>query len=87
MKWKISAVTTDITESTTLTAEQKYGGWLAINQGTASATVMGYELQPGEGLDFRDIVPPGSWWDSAIQIRINPGAIVRVTRLQYMQVA
>lgn len=87
MKWKISTVTTDITESTTLTSEQKYGGWFAINQGTASATVMGYELQPGEGLDFRDIVPPGSWWDSAIQIRINPGAIVRVTRLQYMQVA
>lgn len=63
--------------------ENDYGGWFAVNQGTSAANVLGYTLQPGEGLDMRDAVPAGSTWDKPIKIIINPGSVVRLTRLQY----
>lgn len=82
-KYRVSATTLDITSSTTLSPERKYGAWFCVNIGTAAASVMGYELQPSEGLDFLNAVPAGSTWDTPIQIFINAGAKVRFTRLQY----
>lgn len=81
-RYSITERTVNITASTTLMPESKYGGWLAVNQGTAAAKVLGYELQPGEGLDMRDSIPVGSVYNSPINIEINPGAVVRITRLQ-----
>ena len=85
-RYKVSQQTVDVTSDTTLKQEEKYGGWFAVNQGTTIATVMGYELQPGEGLDMRDACPIGCVWDSAIQIRPGAGGKVRVTRLQAREI-
>ena len=65
--------------------ENGYGGWFAVNQGTSAASVLGYVLQPGEGLDMRKAVPAGSTWDKPIKVVINPGGSVRMTRLQYKE--
>ena len=81
-KYKVSARVLDITESTTIMPEN-YGAWMAINQGTGTAYVLGYELQPGEGISFFDAVPAGSIWDAPIKIICSAGAVVRLTRLQY----
>ena len=86
MNYKITATVETITNSTTLTQDKKYGGWMAVNQGTNTATVMGYELQPGEGISMIEAVPPGSIWDIPIRIVCQPGAAVRVTRLQAMPI-
>ena len=83
MDYKVSATIQEITQNTTIRAERKYGAWMCVNTGTGSATVMGYELQPGEGLDFLNAVPAGSSWDSPIAIILNAGAKIRLTRLQY----
>ena len=81
-KYTVSAQTKDITLSTTIMPEKKYGAWFCVNTGTAVAKVMGYPLQPSEGLDFLNAVPAGSSWDTPIQIEISTGAVVRITRLQ-----
>ena len=81
-KYTVSAQTKDISASTTIMPEKKYGAWFCVNTGTAVAKVMGYPLQPSEGLDFLNAVPAGSSWDTPIQIEINTGAVVRITRLQ-----
>lgn len=80
---KISARTESFSTSTTITPQDGYGAWMCVNVGTAAATVMGFPLQPGEGLDLTKAVPAGVKWDTNIQIEITPGAIVRVMRLQY----
>lgn len=85
-KFNIVERTVNITESTTLMPEKKYGGWFAANQGTAAAKVIGYEIQPGEGLDMRDSVPVGCTYGSPITIEIQPGAVVRITRLQALPI-
>lgn len=85
-KYKVSATTQDITENTTLRPEEKYGAWMCVNIGTAIANVMGYELMPGEGLDFLKAVPFDGYWDTPIQIILNAGAKVRITRLQTVPV-
>ena len=84
MRYKITPVFQDITENITIMAEDKYGGWIAVNTGSGSAmaTVLGYPLMPGEKLDYRDVVRPGDIWDAPIQITVNPGAKIRLTRLQ-----
>lgn len=81
-RYRVSAVTTDVSKDTTFNPEDKYGGWFAINQGAVDAYVMGYKLQPGEGLDMRDACPVGCIWDTAIQVRPGVGGLVRITRLQ-----
>ena len=81
-KYTISASTQDVAVSTTIMPEKKYGGWMCVNTGTAAATVMGYTLQPGEGLDFLTAVPAGSSWATPIKIIINAGAVIRLTRMQ-----
>ena len=78
--------TLDITETMTISPEEGYGGWFAINQGANVAYVNGYELQPGEGLDMRDAVPAGCKWGKNIKVIVNPGGVVRITRLQYKAV-
>ena len=85
-KYKVSARTLDISASTTIMPENNFGAWLAVNTGTAAASVLGFPLQPGEGLDMTTAVPAGSVWDSPIPIIINTGAVVRITRLQYKEI-
>lgn len=85
MRYRVSSQTIDITASTTLNPDQRYGAWMAVNQGSSPATVMGYELLPGEGLDMLNAVPAGSTWDTPIQIRVQGGGLVRITRLQYTE--
>lgn len=82
MRYKITPVFQDIKENITVMPEPKYGGWMAVNTGTATATVLGYPLAPGESIDYRDIVRPGDIWDAPIQITITSGAVIRLTRLQ-----
>lgn len=82
MRYKITPVIVDITENTTVSPEDKYGGWLAVNIGTADATVLGYPLAPGESLDYRHVLQPGDVWDSSITITVESGARIRLTRLQ-----
>lgn len=80
---KVNARAEDFSASTTIMPQNEYGAWMCVNVGTAAAKVMGFELQPGEGLDLTKAVPAGCKWDSPIQIEITPGAVVRVMRLQY----
>lgn len=84
-KFKVSSTTITITKSTTLNPERHYAGWMCVNQGTGAATVMGYRLQPGEGLNFLDTVKPGGYWDTSIAIICDAGAQVVFSRLQYME--
>lgn len=80
--YKVSARTIEITANTKIMPENDFGGWMAVNTGTATASVMGYELNPGEGLNFLDAIPLGSIWETPIEVRVSAGASVRLTRLQ-----
>ena len=84
MSYNINTTSVDIVTSTTLMPENNYGAWLVINTGTAVATVLGYDLQPGEGLSSELIchLEPGDIWKSPIQIILSAGAKVRITRSQ-----
>lgn len=86
MRYRITERTVNITESTTLMPEDKFGGWFAVNQGANTAYVMGYELQPGEGIDMRDSVPTGSIYGQPIPIIVQGGGVVRITRLQATEI-
>lgn len=79
--YNVTAKTQDILQNTTIRPD-KSGGWLAINTGTNTATVNGYPLAPGEGLDFTKLAPEVRW-NSDIIITLETGAKVRLTRLQY----
>lgn len=79
--YNVTAKTQDILQNTTIRPD-KSGGWLAINTGTNTATVNGYPLAPGEGLDFTKLAPEVRW-NSDITITLETGAKVRLTRLQY----
>lgn len=61
---------------------ERYGGWLAMNIGTANVEVDGFVLQPGQILDFSHL---GSSviWNSPITIVCQTGGSVRITRLIY----
>lgn len=61
--------------------DDKYGGWKAINIGTAPVEVYGVHLQPGEGLDYMSSMQPGDLWQEPIDIVIQPGGAVRLLRL------
>lgn len=84
-KYIVSAQTKDYSASTTVMPERNYGAWMCVNTGTGVAKVMGYELQPSEGLNFLDAVPAGVAWDSPITIELAAGAVVRLTRLQFKE--
>ena len=70
-----------ITTNTRLN-DTKYGGWLAINIGTAEVSVYGVPLQPGEGLSSESIahLNPGDLWQEPIDITVNTGGAVRFIR-------
>lgn len=82
MKYKVTTDTQEITTNTTVRADGSFGGWLAVNTGTANATVDGYPLAPGEGLDMTHLHPTVIW-GSNISIVLTSGAKVRLTRLMY----
>lgn len=82
--YKLNAKSQDILSNTTL-MPQNFGGWLCVNTGTANATVDGYTLAPGEGLDFTNI-PAEVVWNTPIQIVLASGAKVRITRFLYSEV-
>ena len=84
MKYKVTTNTIDITENTTIRPDKRFGGWLAVNTGTADATVDGYPLSPGDGLDMTHIRPE-IVWGSAIAIVLQSGAKIRFTRLIYSE--
>lgn len=80
--YKATAQIKDYTTSESVDAT-KFGGWLAVNTGTAEVSVNGYPLQPGDGLDFTHLHPEVVW-GSPIQLQItNPGGRVRLTMLRY----
>lgn len=84
MKYKVSTESRDILKNETL-RPGKYGGWMAVNTGTADATVDGYPLAPGEGLDLTHLAPEVIW-DTPIQVVLLSGAKVRITRFIYKEV-
>lgn len=83
--WKAASKVIDYTESTSVVPDG-FGGWMAVNTGTAAAEVNGYSLQPGEGLDFTNLHPEVEW-NSPIKIVLqNTGAKIRMTQIKYKQV-
>lgn len=84
--YKVTTKTQDIITSQTI-APDTSGGWLAINIGAESAIVNGYELMPGQGLDFTHLSPEVVW-NSEISIQISSIATskVRLTRLYYTKI-
>ena len=70
-----------ITTNTRLN-DTRYGGWLAINIGTANAKVYGVTLQPGEGLSSESIchLNPGDTWQEPIDIECAAPAAIRMLR-------
>lgn len=59
---------------------------MAVNTGTAVAIVDGYELQPGDSIDYTTLRPEVIW-DSPIMIDLsNTGSKIRITRLRYKEV-
>lgn len=70
-----------IAENTRLTDKQ-YSSWLAVNVGTAAATIYGFELQPGEGLSSQQIIQttPADKWEEPIDITVQPGGAIRLSR-------
>ena len=81
-RYRVIDKVTNITESTVIMPERGFGGWLAANEGTADAKVLGFTLAPGEGFNNLDSVPVGSIYDSPIEIIITPGAVIRLLRRQ-----
>lgn len=84
MGYKVSTNTQNYAENTTIRPDN-FGGWLAVNIGSANVSVDGYPLAPGEGLDMTHLAPDVRW-DKPIQIVITAtGGMVRMTRLIYKQ--
>ena len=79
---KVQAVAQTYTESAVLTPDN-FGGWMCVNIGSAAATVMGYPLAPGEGLDFLRVGE--NRWISNITMDIPAGAAIRITRLRFSE--
>ena len=72
--------------SNTTVRPGKFGGWYAMNIGTANAKVNGYPIPPMCGLDFTHLHPEAVW-AKPIEIIVEPGAQVRMTRFIYQQTA
>lgn len=84
--YSVTPRTQDFTESATVTADG-FGDWMCVNVGTAMASVDGYPLAPGEGLSWKGLLPEVIW-NASIKISIpTPGAVIRLTRLQYKELA
>lgn len=81
MNYKVKEVVMLYTENDTIIPDG-FGGWEAVNVGTADATVLGYPLAPGEGITRKDL-PPYVKYDSQIAITVNPGAAIRISMFYY----
>lgn len=77
---KVQEQTQTYTESQVISPDG-FGGWMCVNVGSAQATVMGYPLAPGEGLNF--LYVGEHQWLSRITMDIPVGAAVRMTRLKF----
>ena len=84
-RYKIQSRVETITQNKKIT-DTTFGGWMALNIGTADCTVLGITLAPSEGLDMTNAVPAGSYWDSPIDITVQPGGAIRLIRLQYKRI-
>ena len=76
---KVQAITQTYTTSQVINPDG-FGGWMCVNIGSASATVLGYPLAPGEGLNFLYINTDE--WNAVITMDIPAGAAIRMTRLK-----
>ena len=65
-------------EKNTRLNDNRYSGWKAINIGTAPVTVLGVELQPGEG--YEEVMQPCEVWQEPIDIAVQTGGKVRLIR-------
>lgn len=81
MARKVTSRSQTITANTTLMPDG-FSGWLCKNIGTANVEVDGYVLEPGQMLDYHDILPDVEW-GSPITIIVQSGGSLRITRLQY----
>ena len=77
IQYEIKLRAETITTNTRLN-DNKFGGWKAINIGSAPVTVYDVELQPGEGLQFD--MQPSEVWKEPIEITVQPGGAVRLLR-------
>ena len=70
-----------ITANTTLMPEG-FGGWIAMNIGSADVKVDGFVLAQGDKLDLSHL---GSEvvWNVPIQIEVATGGALRIMRLKY----
>lgn len=84
-KYKVIDKTFDYSENITIQPED-YGGWLAVNTGTANVSVNGFELEPGDGIDFTHIAPEVIWNKQIVILILASGGKVRLTRLKYTEV-
>lgn len=82
--YNVQARVETITSNTRLT-DKEYGGWMAINIGTADCTVLGVTIAPSEGLDMTQAIPVGSYWTTPIDITVQPGGAIRLIRLLYQK--
>lgn len=80
MSYSIKQRAETITQNTRLN-DNTFGGWKAINIGTAAVEVYGVPLQPGEGLDYMSSMNPGDLWQEPIDIVVQSGGAVRLLRL------
>lgn len=83
--YRVKARVETIATTTRLT-DEKYGGWMAVNTGSAACEVMGISLLPTEGISFLDAVPAGSYWTQPIDIVVNPGGQIRLVRMIYEEI-
>lgn len=81
--YKVTTRTQDITTSRTISPDTS-GGWIAINTGADTVYINGYEMMPGQGLDFTHLSPEVVWNNEiTIQIPNSSTGKVRLTRLYY----
>ena len=74
----------DIVQSCRISNDDfRCGGYEAVNTGTATATVDGYPIAPGEGVSRMQGLG-NAIIKSPIEIQITPGARVRLTQAMYI---
>lgn len=82
-KIRVTNQSQTIRENTTLQPEG-FGGWIALNIGTGNVEVDGFLLRPNMAVDLSHL-PWYVTWNSPIPIVVQPGGLLRITRLKYTQ--
>jgi len=85
MKYQITTKHDSYSASAIVRPDGMFGGWLAVNDGTAAATVNGVTLAAGARLDFTQL-NPDVIWNSDIVIVCTTGAIINLTRMYYKEI-